>query len=111
MLCELAWGVVPSALLRKVKIRFDWGQRLLGELEFYMGNSRAKQAFWMGDMAGSKTSSCHPSPATLCLAWPPCSCSVPSLNSGLFVLFSGSQDPTRHKVPQPQMPFYCHGLL
>lgn len=38
-------------------------------------------------------------------------CSAPSLNSGLFVLFSSSQDPSRHKVPQPQMPFYCHGLL
>jgi hypothetical protein len=29
-----------------------------------MGNFGAKQAFWMGDMAGSKTSSCHTSTAT-----------------------------------------------
>lgn len=71
------------------------------------GSPRATQAPWMGN---SKTSSRPSSPATS-PAWPPRSCSVPSLNSGLFVLFSGSQDPSRHKVPQPQMPFYCHGLL
>lgn len=76
------------------------------------GSPRAKQAPWMSNMLEARRALVilH-LPLPPCLAWPPSSCSAPSLNSGLFVLFSGSQDPSRHKVPQPQMPFYCHGLL
>lgn len=34
-----------------------------------------------------------------------------SLKCVCLFSFSCSKDPSRPKVPQPQMPFYCHGHL